>query len=113
MTELEAAFFRRKRTDQVMFAITGACTAVSLAVLGFILLYITVRGASSVNLAFLTRLPRPVGETGGGIANAIAGSAEIVGVAALLGVPIGVAGGVYLAESTGGTLPFLIRYAAD
>lgn len=117
MTTMEAAstamFLRRKRTDRWMFALTGACTAVSLAVLGFILLYITARGIGSVNLAFLTRLPKPVGEAGGGIVNAIVGSAEIVGLASVLGVPIGVLGGLYLAEAGDGGWGFLIRYSAD
>jgi len=106
-------FAGRKRTDRWMFALTGACTVVSVAVLGFILLYIAVRGISSVNLAFLTRLPRPVGETGGGIANGIVGSLEIVTMAALLGVPIGVLGGLYLAEWGDSRTAFVIRYCAD
>jgi len=108
-----AVFLRRKRIDRWMFALTGACTAVSLAVLGFILLYIAIRGIGSVNLAFLIRLPRPVGEAGGGIANAIVGSGEIVALAALFGVPVGVLGGLYLAEMGDGAMGFVIRYCAD
>ncbi len=108
-----AIFARRKRVDRWMFVLTGACTAVALAVLGFILLYITVRGAASVSPAFLTRLPRPVGEAGGGIANAVLGSFLLVGTAALLGVPVGVLGGIYLAEAGDGAVGFAIRYSAD
>ncbi len=96
-----------------MFAVCALCAAAALAGLFTILGYIAWHGLSSINWGFLTRLPKPVGETGGGIANAIVGSAKIVGLAALMGAPIGVLGGLYLAEFGSNRTGFIIRYAAD
>ena len=96
-----------------MFTITGAFTLVSVSVLLYILGYIAFHGLSSVNWDFLTQLPKPVGESGGGIANAIVGSLKIVGLASLLGIPIGILGAVYLAEFGNNKLGFVIRYCAD
>lgn len=104
---------RRKTKSALMFALTGGCALLSLSALFAILGYIAWQGASSVSWAFLTELPRPVGETGGGIANAILGSAKIVGLAALLAIPVGALGAVYLAEYGDRRTAFLIRYAAD
>jgi phosphate transport system permease protein len=101
----------------------GDGLATTLAVLSTILVilplvaifvYLLVRGASSVNLDFFTRIPKPVGEAGGGMANAIVGSATLLAIASLLGVPVGIAGGVYLAEFGRGTkLANAIRFTAD
>lgn len=111
---LEPVSFRRKTVNAAMFAAAGLCAAVSLGVLFFILGYITWRGATSVNWDFLTQLPKPVGEKGGGVANAIVGSAKLVGLAGLMGIPVGVLGGVYLAEyGAKSRLGFAIRFAAD
>ena len=66
--------------------------------LAAILLTCSLKGASSLNLAFFTQIPKPVGESGGGMANAIVGSVTLLGIASLLGGPIGIGGGVYLAE---------------
>ena len=110
----EAHFQRRKRISRLMFALTSLCAAVSLSVLFVILGYIAYHGLSTLNLDFFTKLPKPVGETGGGSANSILGSAKLVGLAGLLGIPIGVLGGVYLAEyGAKNRLGFMIRYAAD
>jgi phosphate transport system permease protein len=79
----------------------------------FALGYIAYHGMSSISWDFLTKLPKPVGETGGGIANSIVGSLKVVGLASLIGIPVGVLGGVYLAEFGGGKTGFLIRYCAD
>ncbi len=106
-------FKRRKWTNAGMFALTAAFTLVSLSVLFFILGYITFHGISSVNWDFLTKLPKPVGETGGGIANSIVGSIKVVGLASLMGIPIGVLGAVYLAEFGNNRTGFVIRYCAD
>ena len=109
----EAHFQRRKRISRLMFALTSFCAAVSLSVLFVILGYIAYHGLSSLNWDFFVKLPKPVGEKGGGIANAILGSAKLVGLAGLLGIPVGVLGGVYIAEYGDNKLGFLIRYAAD
>lgn len=110
---LEPVLVRRKRHNAFMLSLTAACTLIALSVLFSILGYITWKGLSSISWTFLTRLPAPVGEAGGGIANAIVGSMKLVLMAAALGVPIGVLGGVYLAEYGNGRVGFLIRYAAD
>jgi phosphate transport system permease protein len=75
--------------------------------------YLVVRGAGALNPAFLTQIPRPVGEPGGGMANAIAGSIIILGVASAFGVPIGIAAGIYLAEYGRNRLGKLVRFTAD
>ena len=110
---LDLRLTRRRRTNVVMFALTAAAAAVSLLTLFLILGYIAWKGLSSLSWDFLTQLPKPVGEEGGGIANAIVGSGKIVGLACLLGVPVGVLGAVYLAEFGKGRTGFFIRYAAD
>jgi phosphate transport system permease protein len=103
----------RKIVNNVMLTMTGVCTSLTIAVLFVILGYLVYHGGKSVDWAFFTRLPLPPGEDGGGMANAIAGSAEMVGLAALFGLPVGFLGGIYLAEFSGKTLGFLIRYTAD
>src|SRR6266513_638075 len=104
---------RRRITNIGMFAITGACTLLAVAVLFFILGYLLWQGGNALNLDFFTKLPAPVGETGGGFANAILGSAKLLILASLIGVPIGFLGGVYLAEFGGSTWAFLVRYTTD
>jgi phosphate transport system permease protein len=103
----------RKMVNGVMLTLTGACTFITVAMLFVILGYLVYNGARSLDWAFLTKLPAPIGETGGGMANAIVGSAEMVGLAALIGLPIGFLGGVYLAEFGGKTFSFGVRYMAD
>jgi phosphate transport system permease protein len=79
-----------------------------------IFVYLILKGASSLNLDFFTKVPAPVGETGGGMANAIVGSVTLLALASLIGVPIGIGGGVYLAEFGRGTkLANAIRFTAD
>ena len=110
----DAVYARRRRVNALMLGLTAVCAALSASVLFAILGYIAWKGASSLSLSFLTNLPKPVGETGGGIANAIVGSAKVVGLAGLMGIPVGVLSGVYLVEYGKGTrFGFLVRYAAD
>jgi len=110
----DAVYARRKKINALMLGLTAVCAAVSAGVLFAILGYIAWKGASSVSLSFLTNLPKPVGETGGGIANAIVGSAKVVGLAGLMGIPVGVLSGVYLTEyGKGSRFAFMVRYAAD
>lgn len=96
-----------------MFSLTGVCALVAVGILFFILGYLVWNGGSSLSWAFLTHLPTPVGESGGGMANAIVGSGKLLLLASLFGVPIGFLGGVYLAEFGGRALPFVVRYTAD
>ena len=104
---------RRRMTSAVMFAMTGICTVVVIGTLFFILGYLFWKGGRYVNWDFFTKLPAPVGEAGGGMANAIIGSAKLLLLATLIGMPIGFLGGVYLAEYGGKTLPFMVRYVTD
>jgi phosphate transport system permease protein len=96
-----------------MFSLTGICAFVAVSVLFFILGYLVYNGGRAINWEFFTQLPAPVGEPGGGMANAIVGSAKLLLLAALFGVPVGLLGGVYLAEFGGRTVPFVVRYTAD
>jgi len=82
-------------------------------VLFFILGYLVWHGAAALNWDFFTQLPKPVGEAGGGMANAIVGSGKILFLATLIGVPIGFVAGVYLSEYGGRTFSFIIRYVTD
>jgi phosphate transport system permease protein len=107
------SYLRRRLVERLMFGITGGCMVAALSVLFFLLGYIAYQGASSVTLDFFTKLPTPVGETGGGMANALIGSAKLMVLAALLGIPVGFMGGIYLAEYGRGSVPFLVRFAAD
>lgn len=105
--------FRRKAINAIMLSLTGVCTFLVAGVLLIILGYLAWNGATSLNWDFFTQLPAPTGETGGGMANAILGSAKVLLVAMLIGVPIGFFAGVYLAEFGGGSFSGLIRYTAD
>lgn len=110
---MNAYFQKRKAVNKAMLALTGLFTVISLSVLFFILGYIAFHGFSSLSWDFLTKLPKPVGESGGGIANSIVGSLKIVGLASLMGIPLGVLGAVYLAEYGNNRMGFIIRYSAD
>jgi phosphate transport system permease protein len=103
----------RKFVSHFMLTMTGLCALVAVSVLFFILGYLVYHGGTSISWDFFTKLPAPVGETGGGMANAIVGSAKLLLLATLLGVPIGFFGAIYLAEFSGGTIAFVVRYAAD
>jgi len=90
------------------------CAAVLVLVpLLAIFAYLLIKGAGSVNLAFLTQTPKPPGELGGGMANAIVGTGLILAVASVLGIPLGIGCGIYLAEYGRGRLGDLVRFTAD
>ncbi len=103
----------RKFSNIVMLSLTGACAVMTVSLLGFILGYLVWHGGKDLNWDFFTKLPKPVGETGGGIGNAIVGSGKLLLLATLFGVPIGFLGGVYLAEFGGRTFSFIIPYTTD
>lgn len=103
----------RKSVNIVMLSLTGLCALIAVSVLFFILGYLVYHGGRDVNWDFFTKLPKPVGETGGGMANAIVGSGKLLLLAALFGIPVGLLGGVYLAEFGGHAVPFVVRYTAD
>jgi phosphate transport system permease protein len=104
---------RRKATNIIMFSLTGVCTLIAVSVLFFILGYLLWQGGHALSWNFFTKLPTPVGETGGGFANAILGSAKVLLLAAAIGVPVGFLSGVYLAEFAGAKPAFIVRYTTD
>ncbi|HUB06830.1 MAG TPA: phosphate ABC transporter permease PstA [Myxococcales bacterium] len=105
--------FRRRAVNAVMLGLMGLCTLLAVGVLLFILGFLFVKGASSLNWAFLTKLPKPVGESGGGMANAILGSFKVLALATAIGFPIGFLAGVYLSEYGHGPFPAVVRYVTD
>jgi phosphate transport system permease protein len=108
-------FLKWRRTLADRFA-TGFAVLMAILVVAPLLAvfgYLMVRGVGSLNLAFFTHLPVPVGEKGGGVANAIVGSGMILGIASLIGVPWGIGAGIYLAEYGHGRFPTLLRFTAD
>lgn len=104
---------RRRVTDHVMTAVAVSTVVIVLAPLIAIFGYLVYRGIGSINLAFLTQTPKPVGEAGGGMANAIAGSVFILAIASIIGVPFGVGAGIYLAEFGRNRLGSAVRFTAD
>jgi phosphate transport system permease protein len=103
----------RKGVNAVMLTLTGVAAFGVVCVLFLILGYLIFNGGHSLNLAFFTQLPKPVGETGGGMANAIVGSLKLLLLAALMGLPVGLLAGIYLAEFGGKTFSFVVRYVTD
>lgn len=110
---MNRTYRRRRLVERVMFAATVLATGGTLGILLFLLGFLVYSGGASLSLDFFTRLPTPVGEVGGGMANALVGSAKLLACAAAIGIPIGFLGGVYLAEYGRGSIAFAVRYAAD
>ena len=106
------SLWRRATNQGATWFAFGAAVLV-LAPLLAIFAYLLFKGLGSVNLAFLTQTPKPPGEVGGGMANAIVGTGLILGVASLLGVPLGIGCGIYLAEYGRGRLGDMVRFTAD
>lgn len=104
---------RRMIANQAMVGITYCAALLATLPLLFILTYLVQKGATSLSLNFFTNIPRPVGETGGGMANAIVGTLVLVGVAALIGLPVGVGAGLYLAEHKGARFANSVRFLSD
>lgn len=103
----------RKSLNVVMLTLTGVAALSVVSVLFLILGYLIWHGGTSLSWNFFTQLPKPVGETGGGMANAIVGSLKLLLLAAVIGLPVGLMAGVYLAEFGGQTFSFVIRYTTD
>jgi phosphate transport system permease protein len=103
----------RKAKSDLMMGVTVAATIITLLPLFIILGYLTAKGASSLNLAFFTHMPAPVGERGGGMANAIVGTLELIGLASLMGVPVGIGTGLYLAAHRTSRFADAMRFGAD
>jgi phosphate transport system permease protein len=105
---------RRYLVNHLVTGLALLSTVLVIVPLIAILVYLVYKGASSLNLAFFTHIPAPIGETGGGMANAILGSGIVLGLASLMGIPVGIAAGVYLAEfGRGKFLATAVRFTAD
>lgn len=104
---------RRRLVSRVVVGLCGLAVAVALVPLVLILFYVVRQGFSSLNWDFFTRMPRPVGESGGGMANAMVGSLILIGLASVVAVPVGLIAGVYLSEYAGSRLASAVRFTAD
>jgi phosphate transport system permease protein len=103
----------RRGLSNLMVGLMIGAVIVALLPLVFILITLLLKGAGSLSLAFFTRMPAPAGETGGGVLHAIVGTLLIVGVASLIGLPVGIAAGIYCAEYPTSRLTWITRFVAD
>ncbi len=110
---MSARRLRRRIVSGAMTALVAALSFVAVLALVFILGYLVAKGASSLDWSFFVKNPVPAGQSGGGVANAIVGTLIIVGLAALIGLPIGIGTGLYLAEYGSGRLGWTVRFVAD
>lgn len=108
-----ANYWRRKATNMVMLGLAALCTLAALAFLFSVLGFVLVQGGSALNPEFFLNTPKPVGEPGGGMANAIVGTLILLAIASMIGIPIGVGAGIYLAEYGSGRLGTLVRFITD
>jgi phosphate transport system permease protein len=112
-TSVPPISLRRRLTDHAMTGLAVLTVVLVLAPLIAIFAYVAFRGMESLNWAFLTQIPKPEGEVGGGMANAIVGSVLILAVASVIGVPFGIGAGIYLAEFGRNRLGQAVRFTAD
>jgi len=110
---LSASFTYRKVVDRGMAAVCAVCFVAAFVPLVSVLWLVISKGAAGLSWAFFTELPKPVGEEGGGIGNALLGTLYMVGLACLIGLPLGVGAGVYLAEKGEGTVGNTVRFTAE
>src|SRR5712692_10681612 len=104
---------RRRVMDHAMTSVAALTVVVVLVPLFAIFAYLVYKGIGSINIAFLTQTPKPVGEAGGGMANAIVGSMVILAIASLLGVPLGIGAGIYLSEFGRNRYGDIVRFVSD
>ena len=105
--------WRRRIIDHFMTGVAVLTVVLVLLPLGAIFAYLIYKGAGSINWAFLTQTPKPVGEPGGGMANAIVGSMVILAIASLMGVPLGIGAGIYLSEYGRNRYGDVVRFVSD
>lgn len=103
----------RRWLSHTIVVLAGASVVLALVPLGFVLFYVVTQGISALNVDFFTHMPAPVGETGGGMVNAMFGSLMVTAIGALFAIPIGVMSGVYAAEYRGSRFASAVRFAAD
>jgi len=104
---------RRKFTNSLMISLCIISGVVTILPLLYIFFYTTKSGLSSVNLDFFTQLPKPVGETGGGMANAIVGSIILIGLGSLVGIPVGILAGIYVSEYSKSFVATIVKFTTD
>ena len=104
---------RRKIISRIAESLCAVAVLLALLPLALILFYVVKEGAGALNFAFFTQMPKPVGEAGGGMANAIAGTLMLIGLAALFAVPVGCLCGIFLSEYPGSRFAWMVRFAAD
>jgi len=104
---------KRLIVNRVMNFLAGAAAGLVILPLVLVFGFLVYQGGSSLNLEFFTHMPKPVGEPGGGMANAIVGTLILIGLACCVGLPIGILGGLYLAEARDPRLPWVVRFLAD
>jgi phosphate transport system permease protein len=110
---MRAGTRRRKFVSSLFVAFCAGSVLLALIPLALVLFFVVSQGIQSLNLNFFTHMPVPVGETGGGMGNAIVGSLILVGLGAMLAIPVGIMSGIYMSEYTGTRFASLIRFAAD
>ena len=103
----------RRLLSNVVVALCAGAVLLALVPLALVLFYVVTQGISSLSVAFFTEMPKPVGEAGGGMSNAIVGSLMVTGLGALFAIPVGVMSGIYASEYAGSRLASLVRFAAD
>ena len=109
----QRGLLRRRSSSVVMVTLTCVAAALAVVPLVTILVYLFKQGAGALSVGFFTNMPKPVGEEGGGMANAIVGTLMLIGVASLVGLPVGIGAGLYLAENRGSRLGHMVRFLAD
>jgi len=105
--------WRRRFTSRIAVSLCVISVVIALIPLGLILFFVVSQGIQALNVDFFTKMPVPVGESGGGMANAIAGTLMLSALGALLAVPIGIISGIYMSEYAGSPLASAVRFAAD
>ena len=110
---MSARQLRRRVVSGLMTGVVGGLCMLAVLALVLIFAHLVAKGASSLDWSFFVKSPVPAGQTGGGVANAIVGTVIIVGLAALIGLPIGIGTGLYLAEYGSGRLGWVVRFVAD
>jgi phosphate transport system permease protein len=104
---------RRKIISKIAESLCALAVLLALIPLAMILFYVLTHGLTALNFAFFTNTPKPVGETGGGMANAIVGTLILIAIASLIAVPVGMVCGIHLAEYSGSRFTSIVRFAAD
>lgn len=104
---------RRRLLSNVVVGLCGGAVLLALVPLALVFFYVIKQGFSSLNWAFFTQMPKPVGETGGGMANAMVGTLILIGIASAIAIPVGLIAGVYLSEYAGGKFASAVRFTAD